>query len=147
MFVHSYSYWLCEAQHSNVSVPRVGGKTGEICFSQLKSLLFEKLVQHDPCKWELNWRYIHNYDHWIWETEMGKCEMSFANSTIYIYNTTQIICVYDMAHVSFIPRTTYTDTDTLANVRCDVLPFIHQIHWFSFFTFASYRHCISFPHS
>lgn len=52
-------------------------------FQPIKELtfLFEKLVQHDPRKWKLNWRYIQ-----LWSLElgmkMGKREMSFANSAL-----------------------------------------------------------------
>lgn len=58
------------------------------------TFLFEKLVQHDPCKWKLNCRYIQ-----LWSLElgmeMGKCEMSFANSAHYIWYR---------PHTSFMPR-------------------------------------------
>lgn len=90
MIVHLLENWLCGSLNSDV--PRNVCE----CFQPIKefTFLFEKLVQHDPCKWKLNWRYIQ-----LWSLElgmeMGKCETSFAKSAHYIWFR---------PHTSFMPR-------------------------------------------
>lgn len=88
---------------------------------ELTSLLFdvvEKLVQHDPCKWKLNRRYIQ-----LWSLElrmeMGKCEMSFSNGALHMVSHTRHSC-----HVS------REEVCTYALYMLSL--FVHQAHWFPF---------------